>query len=104
MSARAIIYRANYLGLISPQQYRTANVYLNKSKQTKIELYDKLIQPEQPEVLTAALDTLNEEIGLSVYDIADQLGISVDIIAQLTGYDLKKHVANSNVISMLRKN
>jgi hypothetical protein len=58
---------------------------------------------EQPEVSTAALDTLNEEIGLSVYDIADQLSISLDIIAQLIGYDLNKCITNSNVVSKLRK-
>lgn len=97
ISVRAIIYRANYLGLLSPQQYRTANVYLNKTGQSKVELYDDKIANEQPEILSTALDTLYEEVGISIFDIAYKLGVNVEILAQLTGYELDKQIRYENV-------
>ncbi len=101
MSARAIIYRAHYLGLISSQQYRTANVHLNKTGQAKNEELDSLIPMEQPELLSAAIDTLNEHVGISIYDLARELGISEEIIAQLTGFDLSKQ-ANKNTVTNIK--
>lgn len=100
MSARAIIYRANYLGLLSPQQYRSANVYLNKTGQSKIEIFDEKIASEQPEILSASLDTLYHEASISIFDIADNLGVGEEIIAQLTGYDLNKQKRHKNVINL----
>lgn len=97
VSARAIIYRANYLGLISSQQYRTANVYLNKSGQSKTEDLDDQIPMEQPELLSAAIDQLNEHLGISIFDIANDLGVSEQIVAQLTSYDLTKQINKSKV-------
>lgn len=100
MSARAIMYRAYYLGLLTAQQFRSANVYLNKSGQTKFEDFDDKIPAEQPEILSAALDILYKDMNTSIYDIAEKLGISEDIIAQLTGYDLSKQVRHNNVRSL----
>lgn len=100
MSARAIIYRANTLGLLSAQQYRTANVHLNKTGQTREELYDSAVPYEHPEILGAALDIIYSDMGISVFEIADKLGVSEEIIAQLTGYDLSKQIKNANVASI----
>lgn len=99
MSARAIIYRANYLGLLTAQQYRTANVFLSKGGRT--EEYDDEIPYESPEILGAALDIIYSQMGVSIFDIADSLGVSEEIIAQLTGYDLSKQVEEKNVTSLL---
>ncbi|WP_093064692.1 helix-turn-helix domain-containing protein [Thiothrix caldifontis] len=100
MSVRAIMYRAYYLGLLTAQQFRSANVYLNKSGQTKTEYFDEKIPDEHPEILSAALDILNQDMNISIYGIAEKLGISEEIIAQLTGYDLSKQVKHNNVRSL----
>jgi len=94
ISVRAIIYRAHYLGLMTSQQYRTANVHLNKTGQSKSEFYDDEIPMEEPEILSAAIDTLYEH-GISIFEIADRIGVSEEIIAQLTGYDLSKQERNN---------
>lgn len=85
MSARAIIYRSHYLGLISAQQYRSANVYLNKSGQTKVEKYDDQITPEKPELLHDAFNILREQLGISFAQIAKKLDISPAMLMEITG-------------------
>jgi Zn-dependent peptidase ImmA (M78 family) len=100
MSVRAIMYRANYLGLLTAQQYRSANVYLNKSGQTKNEDFDDRIHQELPEILSAALDILYHDMNVSIYEIAEKLGVSEEIIAQLTNYDLSKQLKQNNIKSI----
>ena len=85
MSARAIIYRAHQLGLITAQQYRSANVYLNRSGQTKIEKYDEQIAPEKPELLEDVFRVLSEKLGISFSKVAKRLGISVEMLSEITG-------------------
>lgn len=58
VSVRAIIRRAYDLGLIDAARYRTGNIHLSKTGQTKAERYDDVIVPEQPEILRAALKAL----------------------------------------------
>ena len=85
VSVRAIIYRAHYLGLISAQQYRSANVTLNKSGQARKEDLDDEIPIEQPEVLRMAFQLLKNELQISFSDVARKLGISTSTLSQLTG-------------------
>lgn len=85
MSVRAIIYRAHYLGLISAQQFRSANVRLNKTGQTKTEDFDELIEPEQPEILETAFDLMREELGITFGDIAKVLGVKKEMLTDITG-------------------
>jgi Zn-dependent peptidase ImmA (M78 family)/DNA-binding XRE family transcriptional regulator len=85
MSARAIIYRANQLGLITAQQYRSANVHLNRSGQTKVEKHDEDIQPEQPELLEGAFNIMREDLGISFTQIARKLGITNSLLSEITG-------------------
>jgi len=59
VSARAIIYRAHQLGLITAQQYRSANIQLS-SGQSKVEKYDEQITPEEPELLNNSLKLLEK--------------------------------------------
>lgn len=102
MSARAIIYRSNHLGLITAQQYRSANVYLNKTGQSKIEKYDEQIKPEIPELLESAFDLIQEHLSIKFSDIASVLGISVEMLSEITGIHRmdKPHLNNVRSISL----
>lgn len=101
MSARAIIYRAHHLGLITAQQYRSANVHLNRSGQTKVEKYDDRIQPEQPELLEGVFQVLRDELGISFYHVAKRLGVSVEMLREITGLHLGDESDLDNVASLL---
>lgn len=85
MSARAIIYRAHQLNLITAQQFRSANVYLNRSGQTKVEKYDDKIQPELPELLESIFRVLREQLSISFANVAKKLGVSVAMLSEVTG-------------------
>ena len=85
MSARAIIYRANQLGLITAQQYRSANVYLNKSGQAKHEKYDDQISPETPELLEKAILVMRDDLGISFSHISKKLGITQKLLTEISG-------------------
>ncbi|MBY6208732.1 MULTISPECIES: XRE family transcriptional regulator [Halomonas] len=97
ISLRAMIYRANKLDLISAQQYRSANVYLNKNGQARKEKLDDVLPMEIPEILPSAIDMIHEEMNISIYDISRKLNINPVIASQLTGYSLKKQADNSKV-------
>lgn len=98
MSARAIIYRANFLGLISAQQYRSANVYLNRSGQTKVEKFDDQIEPEQPELLTNAMQVMQHQLGIGFSYVANELRISTAMLSEITGIQPSDDSDLSNVI------
>ena len=85
MSLRAIVYRAHFLGLISAQQFRTANVHLNRTGQTKVERLDDQIPPEQPELLEHAFHVMRDELGIGFAHVAKKLGISVAMLSDITG-------------------
>lgn len=85
VSVRAIIYRAHFLGLISAQTYRSANVTLNKTGQSKHEELDDVIPMEEPEILNLAFTLLREELHVGFSDVAKKLGVSTSILSQLTG-------------------
>jgi len=98
MSARAIIYRSHNLGLITAQQYRSANVHLNRSGQTKVEIDDDKIRPEQPEVLESAFQILRNELGISFSKVAKKLGISVIMLSEITGIQPREESHLDNVV------
>jgi len=100
MSARAIIYRAHQLKLITAQQYRSANVHLNRSGQTKVEKYDDRIQPEQPELLESIFDVLREQLNISFVAVAKKLGVSVAMLTEVTGIHPGDESNLDNVISI----
>lgn len=103
MSARAIIYRAHQLDLISAQQYSTANIQLS-SGQSKIEKYDELIVPEEPELLNNALKLLKKELGISFSVIADTLNVSEDLLCQITGIKSEEKTDHlNNIIPFTKK-
>jgi Zn-dependent peptidase ImmA (M78 family)/DNA-binding XRE family transcriptional regulator len=98
MSARAIIYRSHHLGLITAQQYRSANVYLNRSGQTKVEKYDDQIQSEKPELLEAVFTVMRDELGISFSQIAKKLGVSIVMLSEITGIQPSEESHLSNVV------
>ncbi len=100
MSAKAILFRAHYLDLISSQQYRTGNVHLSKTCQTKIEKHDDVILPETPELLTQAFNILKNQLGISFNHISDYLGIEPDMLSLITGIYPENEEYLENVISI----
>ncbi len=97
VSVRAIIYRAHDLGLITAQQYRSANVWLNKSGQTKVERCDEDIPVESPELLQNAINVLGEQLSIKFSDIAFSLGTKTEILSLLTGIPAPEEIIQSNV-------
>ena len=100
VSVRAIIYRAHFLGLISAQTYRSANVTLNKTGQSKNEELDDVIPMEEPEILNLAFKLLRDELHVSFSDIAKKLGVSSSILSQLTGIEPYESEKNQKVIPL----
>lgn len=101
MSARAIIYRAHYLGRITAQQYRSANVYLNRSGQAKTEKFDEEIKPETPELLESALKVMRDDLGISFSSLAKKLCISIELLRELVGGNYHDDSHLDNVIPIL---
>lgn len=101
MSVRALIRRAFDLGVLSPAQYRTANIHLMKSGQAKIERYDDhpSLNLEQPELLPMALDAI-ERNGPGVRKIVEEAGLREATFERVTGLSIPEHLSEptSNVI------
>lgn len=83
ISMRAIIYRLRQSGLITPSQYRTANIALNK-KGSRSEELDEQIHREKPELLRNAFKLLGETYGTSCGGVFEHLGVSRSIVGVLT--------------------
>ncbi|EEY46250.1 zinc peptidase [Vibrio sp. V09_P4A23P171] len=85
VSARAIIYRAHFLGFLNAQQYRNANVWFSQTRQTRSEKYDDLVPQETPHVLEESLTMLKEHLGVSFEMLAKKLGVEPKLLADITG-------------------
>ncbi len=103
MSVRAIIYRANYFGLITAQQYRSANVWLNKTGQSKSEQQDDLIPPENPELLGDAIQLLDQQLGNSFKHIADKIGVYPELLTNITGIIPQVQSHHDNIIPLFSR-
>lgn len=100
MSARAIVYRAHFLGFITAQQYRSANVWFSKSGQIKSERGDELISVEEPHIMNQAIVVLEEDLGINFEMLAAKLGITAVTLAEITGikYDRKPEPSYDDVV------
>lgn len=76
VSARAIIRRAYDLSLITADKYRSGNIHLNKTGQSKIEKLDDVLEAEQPELLVNALSLLERRCPEKLIKISQIVGIS----------------------------
>lgn len=103
VSAKALIYRAHFLGMMDALQYRTANVHLNKTGQSQNELYDDKIKPEEPELLVNAMEVLKKERGITPPQIAKRLGIGAGLFNEITGISISPEEVSSNIIPLFRR-
>ncbi|MGO4129222.1 helix-turn-helix domain-containing protein [Inquilinus sp. YAF38] len=87
MSVRAIVRRGYDLKMLSPAQYRTANIHLVKTGQAKVEKYDDdgSLPVEQPELLPSALSALDEAIHGGARSVGEEIGLSPSMIELITG-------------------
>jgi Zn-dependent peptidase ImmA (M78 family)/transcriptional regulator with XRE-family HTH domain len=83
VSMRAVVFRLRQANLITPSQYRTANITLSK-KGSRSEEFDNFVIREKPELLRNAFRLLAETFGSNFGGIFERLGISRDIIGSLT--------------------
>lgn len=84
ISSKAIIYRLNQYGLITPSQYRTANIHFSKTGQTKEEFYDDKVSLDLPELLPSSLQLLLQSYGKDFGGLLNELGIKVEFLTRLT--------------------
>ena len=80
-SVQALIRRAYDLGLLSPVQYRNANVYISRMQWKKNEPLEPL--SEVPEIIPASLRYLQEEEGISLADVALSLNVTTEMLEAL---------------------
>ncbi|AYH46338.1 zinc peptidase [Dickeya fangzhongdai] len=85
ISAKAIIFRANFLGFINAQQYRSANVWFSQTRQNKQERLDDIIPLEEPHILEEGVSVLNEQLGISFDMLAEKLKISAELLSKISG-------------------
>ena len=88
ISIRALVRRGYDLGILSPAQYRTANIHLVKSGQAKAEIYDNdgTLPVEQPELLPSALLALEQAMPGGGRAIARDLGLAPRMLELITGF------------------
>lgn len=92
VSARAVLRRAFDLGIISSDQYRTGNIHLAKTGQTKVERYDADLPMESAELLDAAMDALEGMRPGALTEMANELGLAQPMFDHLTGRTLSTSV------------
>jgi len=93
VSLKAIIYRANKLGLITAEKAKSGFTYLARSGQTKIENGDERLTPEQPKLIQRAIDILD---GYTWAKLLNESGLSEDIL--ISRYLLVLPVSNLRAI------
>lgn len=103
MSVRALVRRGYDLGILSPAQYRTANIHLVKTGQSKIEQYDAdgTLPVEQPELLPSALSALDNVVPGGALAVGGQVGFGRTMLELVTGAKFDAHEPTpegSNVI------
>lgn len=98
MSARAVIYKAHQFERITAQQFRGANVWLNKTGQSKRERHDDKIIPESPELIHDIFEILQKQLGMDFSYIADVLSIEPSMLSLITGINSDGNKLSTNVI------
>src|SRR5699024_4621752 len=88
VSIQALAFRAQYLDLISYQQYRYFNMMLNKLKYREIEPLDKVLPVPRPGKVRSILQLLFEKHYFSLDGLLDSLGVDVAFLVNLTGIDI----------------
>lgn len=98
VSMRALVRRAFDLGIFDAAQYRTANIHLSKSGQTKSEEGDSLISPEPPELMNAALGYVEDIDPAALPKIMRSLGMTPALFSRLTKYQARELPGNVTLL------
>lgn len=98
MSVRAIVRRAYDLNLLNAAQYRSANIHLAKSGQTKTERLDDRLAPEHPELLHTALNILAERNLVGLHRMSAELGLNNSLFSRMTDFEIPS--LPPNVVSL----
>jgi Zn-dependent peptidase ImmA (M78 family)/transcriptional regulator with XRE-family HTH domain len=98
VSVRAIARRAFDLGFIDAAQYRTANIQLVKTGQTKTERYDDRIAVEEPELLGTAIAWLSKRDHFGLHRLLSELGMAPELFTRLTGQPFQPLLDNVVVL------
>lgn len=88
VAVRAIVRRALDLQLISPAQYRSANIHLVKTGQAKREKYDDVLPMELPELMDSALKALEMAKPQGIRRITGELGWDEKLYQLIIGRNL----------------
>ena len=106
ISMRAIVFRLHQADMLSPSQYRTANIHLSKTGQTKSEHFDVDIPMEKPELLPASIALLGKTYGKNLGGLLKELSIHPTFLGNLTQTNgiidtiLNEYDSPSNVINI----
>lgn len=103
MSLKAIIYRAHFLKIISSQQYRSANVRLSKTGQSKVERFDEQIETEVPGLLKSSIELLGDELGITFSKISGHLNIRPEMLSVITGIPVPETEGANNIEPLFRR-
>lgn len=95
VSAKAIIFRAHFLGFINAQQYRGANVWFSQTRQSRQEKFDDVLQMEEPHILKESIIVMKEQLGITFEKLADKLGVKPVLLSSVTGIEYKE--TNSDI-------
>jgi Zn-dependent peptidase ImmA (M78 family) len=85
VSVAAIMRRASDLNMIDALRYRTANIYLNRSGQSKIEKFDREISIEEPEALRRAIEVLAVNDKTILLNLLGDFGIEWKFFKRIVG-------------------
>ncbi len=97
---QAIIRRAYDLGLITAVQYRSANIYISRTRQKKNEYYENKIPFENAEIIPNAFILLEDEYDLSSLDVAQIMNMSCDYFEMFDINCDKVITKNKKLVSM----
>ncbi len=105
VSVRAIVRRAYDLKLLTPAQYRIANIHLVKTGQAKVERYDNddSLPVEAPELLPAALAALDSAVYGGAHTVGAEVGFTPSMMELITGVTLPEpepRVEGANVVRL----
>jgi Zn-dependent peptidase ImmA (M78 family) len=100
VSFRALVYRARELGVINAAQFKGANAYLSRRGYAKAEPYEPNT-PERPEAMLMAAEVLRDHVSIYREDIAESLGLTVDLLEEVVGIQLpEKPQERKNVVNL----
>lgn len=106
LSVRALARRAYDLGIINTAQYRTANIHLVKTGQTKVEKFDDQLAVEEPELMSSAFESMQAVHSRSARVLADDLGLGDEMFTLVTGQVLSpdsNQVRGANIIDIRQR-